>query len=168
MIGVLVMILLRHTGVSGLREETAQFQWKYQPHHHRTSKWGRQHRRHGSPLLIKNLQNSHVASEGKCHADVDYQCHWRGTLTVVEHDNDLISYSALKHMVLTLCLTYYQLCVLGERKNLCHWPCTPFQVCSHTGSSSKLHTTISWMWPCCSAMGGPHLCPVECEYEVLV
>jgi hypothetical protein len=88
-------------------------------------------------------------------------------LTVVEYDNYLSSDSALKHMVLMHCLTYYQLCALGERKNLCYWPCTPFQVWSHTGSSSKPHTTISWMWPCCSAIGGPHLCPAECDNEVL-
>ena len=121
MIGAMVMILPRHTGVSWIREETAQFQWKYQQHHHRTCKWGCQHRWHGSLLLIKNLQNSHVASEVKYHAGVDYQCHWRDTLhneciSVVEHDNDLLSDSTLKHMVLTHCLTYYQLCVLGERK----------------------------------------------------
>jgi len=166
------MFVLRHTGVSWLIEETAQCQWIYQPHHHRNSKWGCQHRWHGSPLLMKNLQNSHVTFEGKCHAGVDYQCHWRGTLrneciAVVGHDNDLLSDIALMHMVLTHCLTYYHLCVLVERKNLYYWPCTSFQVWSHTGSSSKLHTTISWMWPCCSVIGGPHLCPVECEDKVL-
>ena len=147
MICCLVMIVLRHTGVSWLRENTVQCQWRYHLHHHRNSQWGSQHRWHGSPLIMRNLQNSHVVFEGKCHAGADCQCHWRGTLhsecmAVVEHDNDLLSDIALKHMFLTRGLPYYHLCVLGEIKNQCYWPCTPSKS-DHTLGHLSSHIPLS-------------------------
>jgi len=64
-------------------------------------------------------------------------------MTVVEHDNDLLSDSALKHMVLTHCLTYYQLCVLGERKKT--YAIDPLLLfkCDHALGHLPNHTPLS-------------------------
>jgi hypothetical protein len=64
-------------------------------------------------------------------------------MTVVGHDNDLFSDSALKHMVLTHYWTYYKLCVLGERKKkYAVEPVLPFK-CDNTLGHLPNHAPIS-------------------------
>jgi len=52
-------------------------------------------------------------------------------MAVVEHDNDLLSDIALKHSVLTHCLTNYHLCVLEERKTCAIDPVLLSSVITH-------------------------------------